>query len=256
MRKKNFAIIGFLLAICVPGILSLIPLLQQGYEMMVQAVPELMNELSLGFFLTIQLLTSFFVVFISSISGVYFSKKVGMYDSVLKAIGDRQPLVPALKTQLEGAVQTGVLALLPLLVLMNILAAYLGVKGFVNLDGSSHFMMRIFYGGIVEEILARWGVLTFIAWIFSFIFRKKISIAIWIAIILTGLLFGLGQLPSLLMGGESLAISNVFVVMGFSLYSAIVFGWLFWKRGLVAAMVAHILFQILWMISDFIMGTV
>jgi len=61
---------------------------------------------------------------------------------------------------------------------------------------------------------------------------------IWIANILAAVLFGLGHLPTtaLLVPLTPIVIARAIVLNGLL---GIVFGWLYWKRGLEAAMISH-----------------
>jgi membrane protease YdiL (CAAX protease family) len=60
----------------------------------------------------------------------------------------------------------------------------------------------------------------------------------WVANILAAILFGLGHLPTTaaLVPLTSLVIARAVVLNGLL---GIVWGWLYWKRGLEAAMISH-----------------
>ena len=60
----------------------------------------------------------------------------------------------------------------------------------------------------------------------------------WVANIIVAILFGLGHLPSAAM---VMHITPTVVVLALALngIAAIAFGYLYWKRGLEAAMIAH-----------------
>lgn len=99
-----------------------------------------------------------------------------------------------------------------------------------------------FYGGIGEEILLRLFLMTFFVWLI-FKFKKtadgKPTVSgIWLAIILSSIIFGLGHLP--ITGGLA-AITPVVVLRAIVLngIAGIVFGWLYWKKGLESAMLSH-----------------
>ena len=97
--------------------------------------------------------------------------------------------------------------------------------------------LACFYGGIVEEVLFRLFLVSLLAWI---AIRLKVpkNISVWVAIVLSAVLFGLGHLP--ITGGlttiTALVIARAIVLNGIG---AIVFGWLYWKKGLKSAMIAH-----------------
>jgi len=60
----------------------------------------------------------------------------------------------------------------------------------------------------------------------------------WAAIVITALLFGAGHLPTTaaLLPLTPLVIARALLLNGLG---GLVFGWLYWKRGLLAAMLAH-----------------
>lgn len=54
---------------------------------------------------------------------------------------------------------------------------------------------RLVYGAFTEEIMLRFGVMTFIVWLFSLISIKNKSWIYWAGLIVSSPLFGLGHLP-------------------------------------------------------------
>jgi membrane protease YdiL (CAAX protease family) len=103
-------------------------------------------------------------------------------------------------------------------------------------------MLVCFYGGLAEEILTRLFLLTLLAWLGVRIFQKqkaRLSPAtFWIANVMVAILFGLGHLPS---ASRVMQITPGVIVLALALngVAAISFGYLYWKRGLESAMVAH-----------------
>ena len=100
-----------------------------------------------------------------------------------------------------------------------------------------------FYGGTTEEILLRLFALSLFAWIGRFVNRapdgRPGQIALWVANILSAILFGLGHLPATAAAGlpmDTLVITRAIVLNGLM---GLVFGWFYWKHGLEAAMVSH-----------------
>lgn len=96
------------------------------------------------------------------------------------------------------------------------------------------------YGGITEEVLMRLFVMTLFIWIGMKLFRRDepARITVIIAIILAAIIFGLGHLP---VTAAITDITPLIVIRAIALngIGGVVFGWLFWKRGLEAAMIAH-----------------
>jgi Type II CAAX prenyl endopeptidase Rce1-like len=99
--------------------------------------------------------------------------------------------------------------------------------------------------GIREEIWLRFGLLTFFAWLGVLLVRpwvsasKKLSpLVFWIANAAAALSFAAIHIPQAhaLLGLTARLLVFVFVGNGIP---GLVFGWLYWRRGLIAAMIAH-----------------
>ena len=65
---------------------------------------------------------------------------------------------------------------------------------FINLLGG------ISHGGIIEELITRFGLMTFITFMLVKIFKRKTTFIYIISIILSAVIFSLGHLPSALVG--------------------------------------------------------
>ena len=99
-----------------------------------------------------------------------------------------------------------------------------------------------FYGGIGEEIAMRLFLMTLIVWISSKIRRTQTGsptdLGVWIAIILISVIFGLGHLPMTAKFQQITALV-VFRAVLLNGIAGVVFGWLYWKKGLESAMISH-----------------
>lgn len=99
-----------------------------------------------------------------------------------------------------------------------------------------------FYGGICEEILLRLFFMTLLAWLFGKITRNTDTKAsngiMWTSIIIATVIFGLGHLP---VTATIVELTPIVVTRAIILnwIGGIVFGWLYWKKWLESAMVAH-----------------
>lgn len=98
------------------------------------------------------------------------------------------------------------------------------------------------YGGVVEELLMRLFLVTLFAWVFGKIFKAqevlKNDWIMWVAIVLVSVIFGLGHLPAT---ATVVALTPIVVIRAIVLngIGGLFFGWLYWKRGLEYAIVAH-----------------
>ncbi len=96
----------------------------------------------------------------------------------------------------------------------------------------------LFYGGLFEELLLRWGVLSALAALCGLLGARG-TLGFWLANVVTALLFGLGHLPAVHALGIPLdALVVAYVVLANGL-AGLACGWLLRRRGLESAMVAH-----------------
>jgi Type II CAAX prenyl endopeptidase Rce1-like len=112
---------------------------------------------------------------------------------------------------------------------------------YVRALGAQPVLVRliVLYSPIVEEIEFRLIFATLVAWIALFALsrlgRPSPSIAIWLSILASALYFGLahvGNLPNV-----PHPYLRAFTLDG---VAGIVLGWLYWRRGLEAAIAAHL----------------
>ncbi len=98
------------------------------------------------------------------------------------------------------------------------------------------------YGGIVEELLMRLFLVSLFAWLLGKVARTERVIdrraIVWTSILLTAVLFGVGHLPATATFTDltPLVIARAILLNGLG---GVVFGWLYWRKGLPAAMVSH-----------------
>jgi hypothetical protein len=101
--------------------------------------------------------------------------------------------------------------------------------------------LRFLYGGITEELLLRWGFMTLLVWVGWRLAGRPSTPSrgtVWAAIVVAAVVFGLGHLPAVL---ATTALTPVLVTQVVLLNSVggVVFGWVYWRYSLEAAMVAH-----------------
>jgi membrane protease YdiL (CAAX protease family) len=94
------------------------------------------------------------------------------------------------------------------------------------------------YGGVNEEVLLRLFLFTLIYFFVGKclkIHARNRSFILWSVNILVALLFGIGHLPA----AFKLTSLEIFRVLFLNGIAGIVFGWLYWSRGLWAVITAH-----------------
>lgn len=107
---------------------------------------------------------------------------------------------------------------------------------------SMPLLSRVLYGGITEELLMRWGLMTLFFWLLLRLSRRVAmprGVVAVIAIAASALLFGVGHLPATKQFIGHLDRDIVTYIVGFNMLFGCLFGWLFYRRGLEHAIVAH-----------------
>ena len=100
---------------------------------------------------------------------------------------------------------------------------------------------RLLYGGVAEEVMMRWGLMTAAVWGLSTLSRGTAppASAYWGGIVIAALLFAIGHLPALFLMDSAPNPTLLAAVLIGNSAPGIVFGWLYWRRGIEAAMLAH-----------------
>ena len=107
------------------------------------------------------------------------------------------------------------------------------------------YLLVSFSAGITEEIIFRLGLMSLIIAAVQF-FKKSENPSdklVWSAIIISALFFGLIHLP-LSKNFVALTPFTISVTMIGNLITGSTFGWIFWKRGLLVAIISHIVFDV------------
>lgn len=178
--------------------------------------------------------------------GVLLAPRLGLHAPMFEALAASQPAWPALRAQLPAGVAGGVAGALLLWVLSSFAPEPLAQ---LETNFSLPMAARVLYGGVTEELMLRWGLMTLIAWLGWRFTQGAVglpSVAVmWSAIALSALVFGFGHLPavSAMLGYLSPSII-AYVVVGNAAFG-LVAGYLYWRYGLEAAMIGHALTHVL-----------
>ncbi|UCG26267.1 MAG: CPBP family intramembrane metalloprotease [Chloroflexota bacterium] len=251
----DWALWAVLILVCIPGILVSLPRLTATIEKMVarQGEPDrpLPSRLVLFPLQAVQLLI--FIGILDAV-GVALAPEVGLSAPFFSALVSDAPAWPALQEQLLPAFTLGLAGAIIFVAAYYLifrprldpesLAASEGLRQQLGPAG------RLLYGGIVEEVIARWGLMTLVVWLLSLVAGEATSAVMWSGIIISGVLFGLVHLPSYAAAGARLTRSYVSFTILLNLWASVIFGLLFWQVGLAAAMLSHMLFHLVWLPFD------
>lgn len=174
--------------------------------------------------------------------GVALAPDVGLHAPAFEAAALRRPITPALTPEILPGVVAGVLGGLLLFTALRLSPAGLST---LPAEFTPPLYARMLYGGITEEVLLRWGLMTVFTWLaWRFLQGKRGPVRpglIWLAIAGSATLFGLGHLPVAGYMLGSLTAPVVLFVIGLNATFGVLFGWLFWRWGLESAILAHAL---------------
>ena len=174
------------------------------------------------------------LVSIASWAGIRCSRTTGFDAPILHAVADGAPMPEGLGRRFAEAIAVGTAGSAVTLAVLLALRSRVPALLWTRPIAPSFFRdaSTAFYGGLVEELLLRWGVLQGLLWLT----RGR---AFWLANFVAALLFGLAHLPAIHTLGIPLTGPVLaFVLLGNGLLG-LAFGWLFRKSGLESAMASH-----------------
>lgn len=108
---------------------------------------------------------------------------------------------------------------------------------------------RLLHTAVTEELMLRWGLMSGVLWVMFLLFHQEERLApsrglVWAAIIISSMLALIGQTPGLMMIGFDDPAAQLLLFNGLvTAFTGIAYGWLFWKHGLEAAILAHLIVE-------------
>lgn len=228
-------VLSFLL-VDLPALIAAVPL-PEGTK-----VPDLPPAV----FKLLSLIQPLVLITIAVLVGNFLAGQVGLRAPAAETWANRGDVFAALKPQVVPGILWGLVGGVAIVGVWIVAKPHLPAEFITRAEEFNRLMphvTRFLYGGITEEVLLRWGMMTFLVYVPWRVLQKGQGAprAGWfiIAIVGSALLFGAGHLPiaSLLAGGLTLPVV-LYVVSANSLFG-IIAGFLFWKRGLESAMLAH-----------------
>lgn len=100
---------------------------------------------------------------------------------------------------------------------------------------------RLLYGGITEEILLRYGMMNLLCWLIIRINGQRAAWVYWTAIVLASIVFAIGHFPAVYTAIEKPSPLLISYILLGNASGGVIFGWLYWKKGLETAMLAHMM---------------
>ncbi|XID92391.1 CPBP family intramembrane glutamic endopeptidase [Paenibacillaceae bacterium WGS1546] len=236
-------LIMIIAALCLPGIAAM------GFATVRMLAGKPDNTMSSGAIFASSAVPTLAIVLAGAAAGVYWGPKVGIRDAFLEGLAQGDWLWANLLDQLGAGALSGTLCAL------GWLAAYYGyvrkrldsetLRVTESLRNQTGLWTRLTSGGIVEEVIFRWGLMVALAWGLSWLSLSQ-SASLGIALLVSGFVFGLAHLPGNLQEGAKPTPLFVWAAILGNLWVSLFCGYVLYQYGLFSAMVVHILFHVWW----------
>ncbi len=230
-KKTNWKLIGKMLLVCIittfmvlPYTLALSPEIAKLFTPLVYVVQIVQSGILFG-------------------GAIFFGLKLAKKTGFGMEVWEGAKPISWLRSVAKISVGLGVLAGI-LIILLSVLFGSMSVD-FLRAEvevARWKSILASFYGGIGEEVLFRLFVMNLLVWIMMKIKKEKegkaSAVSVWVGNVLTSVLFGLGHLG---ITGSMTTITGPVVLRAILLngVGGTIFGWLYWKKGLESAMIAH-----------------
>ncbi len=242
MTKKpviDWKIFLILYVASIIGVLAIMP-----YALTLQA--DLLKDIpiSLPILIAISIVQSAILFFFLSFVGLYLSEKTGFDTPLIKHFLYKKQLKEKMGSLLRISIGLGILAGV-LIIAGDYLFALLqpnSLNQLTIIPPVWQGFLTAFYGGINEEIMLRLFFMSLLVFLFIKIKNRKdakpSSLIIWISILISAILFGILHLP---FTASIIDITPVIILRAIILNAigGIIFGWLYWRKGLESAMISH-----------------
>jgi len=246
----KWSLIALLTAVCLPGIAVAIP---RTMKLIKERAARVQSTRKLPPTPVLVLAQGFQTIVVSglfALGGTWAAIHTNLGAPFFQALLSDESALGELKTQILPALGVGVAgALIFLLLFYLVFRPRLDSQTVVAMEQvrmSNGLWGRVLYGGVVEEVMFRFGFMNLLVWGFQALMGGTGWTAIWLAIVISGVLFGLGHIPSYVQAGCNRSFWFYAAEVALNLWAALIFGWLFARYGLLAAMIAHAVFHLVW----------
>jgi membrane protease YdiL (CAAX protease family) len=202
---------------------------------------ELVNQISPQALKYLVLINPAILLLIAVVVGTLLYDKVGFSVPTISSILKIEKPKIKFVEQLKFGVFFGLLSGILVTVIGNAFKSSLPQE-FIELGNKLNIttLARFLYGGLTEELLMRYGFMTLVVWLIFKITKHLNRSTYWTGIFIASILFAVAHFPIVFSAVPSPTLSVLtYVLIGNSI-GGLFFGWLYWKKGLEAAFIAHI----------------
>jgi len=177
--------------------------------------------------------------------GVVLAPRVRLRAPISEAAVSGRSIRKAIGSMIVPGLIGGVLGLFTIMVTSIMFVPLLPTE-FVEATAGTRppLLARALYGGVTEELLIRWGLMTALVWMPYRIVdggvgevRTSFYVA---AIVLSATVFGAGHLPLAASLVSTVTAPLVAYVIAGNAVFGLIAGFLYWRHGLEAAVIAHV----------------
>lgn len=234
---RRLRLSGLLVALSVPGIVLLGLATPAALEGLL-ADPPPAYVLALGTILQSLIITALF-----ALMGSFMASRVGLSAPAIDAWFDGKDPRPILAGQFRAGLPAGMVAGAVIVALdhfvfrASIPAEIQLLSGEVTLQGVASALT---YGGILEEVWMRWGLMSLLGWLLAFVTgRQRLGLALGMANLVVAILFGVGHFGAVAAAVSELTTPIMVRTIILNALPGLVFGVLYQRKGLESAMFAH-----------------
>lgn len=247
MKNEKLVLAVILFFLGLTGVLSI---LTMEIPLPEEAKKILLSQFSSTQIKLLPLISPTTLLIVAVIIGVFLHKKVHLEVPIIEGMIRKERtgnLRSILKYGIVGGLIVGSLVSLVGLIFYPILPEEFIAFG-EKLQPS--LAARFLYGGFTEEIIMRFGLMTLIVWVLYKIVRKANAAVYWAGIMVVALLFAVGHFPIAFQAvDQPSALLITYLLVGNAI-GGIIFGWLYWKKGLESAFLAHIFAHVVIVIGE------
>ncbi len=220
------------------------------YTLLPQLVSKAPQPVALNVAIIAALAQSGILLMLAVWGGVALARPLGLGAPAIQAALRGSPVWPALKAQLLPASLAGMAGASVLLAAARMAPAELIALGPTV---AIPLAAKVLYGGITEEVLMRWGLLTVVIWLPWRLLQKRSGLPrpgyVIGAILLVAVLFGVGHLPAVVAMGGVLSTPVVTIIVMVNAVQSVLYGLCYWRWGLEAAFIAHALTHVVFVVA-------
>ncbi|HEY0083227.1 MAG TPA: CPBP family intramembrane glutamic endopeptidase [Pyrinomonadaceae bacterium] len=239
-------VLSFLL-VDLPALVALLPV-PAGVE-----IPQITPAIKL-----LSLIQPAMLLALAVFSGVALAHKVGLSSPAAEAAARGNHVWPALKPQIVPGIIGGLSGGGAIVALTLLTKPFLSAETVERIAAFGRLVplpTRLLYGGITEELLLRWGLMTLLVWAMWRLLQRREgepkTAYLVAAIVISSLVFGVGHLPvAYMILPEATVTLTLYVIVANSIFGLIA-GYLYWKRGLESAMLAHMLAHVVMLTASY-----